>query len=105
MKKVSFVFICIFITLFFFSCYDESLETEKVEVINKTNEVVSIYYYDIFDIEMLKDRIRRDETRFIYFQTGKKYYARGDSTGKEYGWNRFVKVPSNYDVQQTWEIR
>jgi len=62
--------------LFLFSCYDESLETEKVEVINLTGENVLIYYHDIFNIEMLMEKIRRDETRFVYFATETKYYAR-----------------------------
>ena len=69
-----------------------------------TNEDVMIYYYEILDVEMMKTIIHYDEKRFIYFVPGTKYYARGESSKKEYGERTFVKVPSNVNVQQTWVI-
>jgi hypothetical protein len=91
--------------LFLFSCVDdESAETEKIKVVNMTKEDVKIYYYAIFDVEMIKTIIRYDETRFVYFSPGTTYYSRGEKTKKDYGEINFNKMPSNVDVQRVWMI-
>jgi len=105
MKKINFLFLFILLLLFLFSCWDEddiSVETEKIEVINQAKEDVKIYHYNSSNMEMMNVIIRRDETRFIWVKLGRKYYARGESSKKEYGERVFKKVPSNYDVHQTW---
>ena len=91
--------------LFTYSCYSESDNTVKIQVINQTDEDVIIYYYNIFHTKMPETIIPYDKTRFIWVLPGTTYYARGESSNKEYGEGKFVKVPSRYDPQQTWTIK
>jgi hypothetical protein len=103
-KRKEVIFLFIFLMLFLFSCVDDdSAETEKIKVVNMTNEDVKIYYL-FFDVEMMKTIIRRDEERFIFFSSGTTYYSRGEKTKKDYGERIFNKVPSNVDVQRVWMI-
>ena len=51
-EKNSYIFIYLFFMLFLFSCgHDENLDTEKIQVINQTEEDVRIYYYVNFFIK------------------------------------------------------
>jgi hypothetical protein len=83
----------------------ESERDEKIHVINLTGEDVVIYYHDFWGLESRLTTIDRDETRFIYVSPGITYYARGESSKKEYGKGKFAKVPTRYDIQQTWTIQ
>jgi len=105
MKKAGFLFICIFLMLFLFSCgNNENAETEKIKVVNMTDEDVMIYYYGILDIEMMKTIIRRDDAKVVNFAPDTIYSARGEKSKKEYGDRIFSKMPSNVDVQRVWMI-
>ena len=105
MKKVNFLFLCCFLMLLAYSCNLESDNSVKIQVINQTNEDIIIYKYTIFKTKMTEAIIPCDKTRFIWVEPGTTYYARGESSNKEYGEGKFVKVPSRYDPQQTWTIK
>jgi hypothetical protein len=77
---------------------------EKIKVIKQTNEDVRIYYYSIFNSKSNLTTIYYDETKFIWVSTGTEYYAEGEISKKDYGSRKFSKVPSNWDVEQTWLI-
>ena len=105
MRKISYIFICIFFMLFLFSCAnDEGTDTEKIEVENRTDEDVVIYFYSVFKIEVRQTIIRHNQKHFVNFTPEVEYYARGESTKKEYGKRTFVKLSSNVDVQRAWVI-
>jgi len=105
MRKSYFLFIYIFLMLFLFSCAnDEGTDTEKIEVDNQTDEDVVIYFYSVVKIEVRQTIIRHNQKRFVNFTPDVEYYARGESTKKEYGKRTFVKLSSNVDVQRAWVI-
>jgi hypothetical protein len=91
--------------LFLFSCtIDANSETERIEVDNRTEEDVRIYYISVFKVEVLQTLIHYDEKRFVNFAPDVIYYARGEKTKKDYGDKIFVKLPSKIDVQRVWTI-
>jgi hypothetical protein len=91
--------------LFLSSCIsDKDSDTEKIEVDNRTEEDVWIYYISIFKTERTQAIIPYDEKRFVNFAPDVIYYARGEKTKKEYGERIFVKLPSSVDVQRVWTI-
>ena len=91
--------------LFLFSCaVDTSTDTERIEVDNRTDEDVQIYYFSVFKLEVTQTIIRYDDKRFVNFTPDVVYYARGWKTKKEYGERTFVKLPSSVSVPRTWTI-
>jgi len=105
MKRVNFVLICIFLMSLACSCKLEPEKEEKIQVINRTDEDVEIYYHGYLGSEYRLTTIVSGDTKFIYVTPGTTYYARGEISKREYGEGKFVKVPSKYDPRQTWEIK
>jgi len=105
MKRINIFCLCVFLVLFLFSCAtDTSTDTEKIEVDNRTEEDVVIYFYSVVKIEVRQAIIRHNQKRFVNFTPDVEYYARGEKTKKEYGERTFVKLPSSVSVQRAWVI-
>jgi hypothetical protein len=103
MQRIKFILLCVFFIFLIYSC--DPIKDEKIKVINQTGENVLLYYYSgLLDTKSILARLLPNETIFILVSTDIKYYAEGVDSGKNYGSRTFSKVPSNWDVQQTWVI-
>jgi hypothetical protein len=78
----------------------------EIKVLNQTNENVTIYYYsELLGKKSTLTTIYCDETKLTSVSFGVEYYAKGESSNKEYGSQILSFIPPNYDIQQTWVIR
>jgi len=105
MKRTVFSLFIVLIIFSAYSCVLEPEKTEKIKVINRTDEDVVIYYYDFLHIKSTLTTIHSQGEIFIFVSPGVEYHAEGEISKKDYGSGRFSEVPSRWDVQQTWVIK
>ena len=101
LKKIKILLLFIILIFSVNSCDLDSEKDEEIMIHNQTAETVIIYY----NTKSILTAIYSDETMFVFVSTNIEYRAEGRDSKKDYGSKIFSKVPSSWNVQQTWVIR
>jgi hypothetical protein len=107
-KRCSIVIFFVVLTLIS-SCsllFSSGEKDEKIKIINQTGEKIVIYCYEgLLNIKSNLTKMGIDEIKFVDVIADITYYAEGEISKTDYGNRVFKKIPSNYDLQQTWTIK